>query len=81
MFVVDNRDYFISDKNCHGANTKQSDNLHLPQANLTVCKMDVYCSGVKIFNSLPLQVKEISHDPKKFKSRSNEFIYSYSFYT
>jgi hypothetical protein len=36
--------------------------------------MAVYFSGVKIFNSLSLKVKEISHDPKKFKSRLKNFL-------
>jgi hypothetical protein len=67
MFVVNNRDYFISNKDCHDANTLQSNNLHLPQVNLTVLKIGVYYSGVKIFNTLPFKVKEISHDHRKFK--------------
>jgi hypothetical protein len=81
MFIVNNSDYFISTKDCHGANTRQSNNLHSPQVNLTVFKMVIYYSDVKIFNSLPLKVKEISHDHKKFKSKLKGFLYSYSFYT
>ena len=73
-FVVNNRDYFISNKDCHSSNTRQSNNLHLPQVNLTVFKMSVYYLGVKVFNSLPLKVKEISHDPKKFESRLTGFL-------
>jgi hypothetical protein len=70
MSEVNNRDYFISNKDCHGANTRQSNNLHLPLVNLTVFKMGVNIIRVfKIFNSLPLEVKEISQDHKKFKSR------------
>jgi hypothetical protein len=80
MFVVNNRQYFISNNDCHGTNTRQSNNLHLPQVNLTLLKMAVYYSGGKIFNNLPLKVEGISHDPKKFKPRLKEF-YSYSFYT
>jgi hypothetical protein len=67
--VVNNRDYFISDKDYHCANTRQSNNLHLVQVNMTVFKLGVYYPGVKIFNSRPLKVKKISHDHKKFKSR------------
>ena len=50
------------------------------RVNQTVFKTGVYYSGVKIFNSLPLAVKAISHDHKKFKSRLKKFLYSYSFY-
>jgi hypothetical protein len=81
MYVVNNTDYFISNKYCHGANTRQNNNLHLPQVNLTVFKMGVYYSGVKIFNRLPLRVKEISHYHTKFKSGLKEFLYSYCFCT
>ena len=56
MFVVNSTDYFISNKDCHGANTRQSNNLHVPHVNLTVFKMGVYYSGVKIFNIL-LKIK------------------------
>jgi hypothetical protein len=68
MFLVNNRDYFISNMDCHGANTRQSNNLHLLQVNLTLFTMGVYYSGVTLFNSLPLKVKEISHGHKKLKS-------------
>jgi hypothetical protein len=54
MLVVNNRDCFISNKDCHCANARQSNNLHLPQVNLTVFKMGVYYSDVKVFNSTPL---------------------------
>jgi hypothetical protein len=74
-------DHSISNKDCHGANNRQNNSLHLPQVNLTLFKMCVYYSGVKIFNSLPLKGNEISHEHKKFKSRLKEFFYSYSFYT
>jgi hypothetical protein len=59
---VNNRNYFISNKDCHIAVTRQSNNLHLPQINVAVFKMGVRYSGVIIFNSLPLKVKEISQD-------------------
>ena len=46
MFVVNNMDCFVSNKECHSANTRQINNLHLPQVNLTVFKIGVYYSSV-----------------------------------
>jgi hypothetical protein len=60
MIVVNNGDCFVSNKDCHSVNTRQINNLRLPQVNLTVFKMGVYYSGVKILNNFPLKDKEIS---------------------
>jgi hypothetical protein len=34
---------------------------------LTICQRGVYYSGVKIFNKLPLEIKNIAGNPLKFK--------------
>ena len=73
MSVANNRDCFISTKECHSDNTRQINNLHLPQVILTVFKMGVYYSSVKIFNS-PFFFKEIPHNPKKFKPMLKNFF-------
>ena len=57
MFVVSNRDCFVSNKDCHSANTGQINNLHFHPVNLTVFKMGVYYSGVKYSNSVHLKLK------------------------
>lgn len=66
---------------CHKINTRQIVNLHLFKVNLTKYRNGVYHSGVKIFNGLPAKLKEISDNPKKFKSMLKEFLYSHSFYS
>jgi hypothetical protein len=77
-FVVKNRAVFLAIKECHKINTRQAVNLHLCQVNLTTYRNGVYYSGVKIFNGLPTKPKEISDNPKKFKSMLKEFLYSHS---
>jgi len=47
--------------------TKQSSNLYLPQANLTIYQKGAYYSGIKIFNNLPLEVKNIADNQNKLK--------------
>jgi hypothetical protein len=73
MFVIKNRDYFAKNKDCHGVNTRQNINLHTFQVNLTIYGKGVYHTEVKL--------KEISNNPRKFKSELKEFIHLNSFYT
>jgi len=37
--------------------------------------------GIKIFNNLPLEIKNVAHNQKTFKTALNKFLYTYSFYT
>jgi len=47
--------------------TTQRNNLYLPQTNLTICQKGVYYSGIKIFNNLPSEIKNVAGNQKKFK--------------
>jgi len=48
----------------HNIDTRQRNNLHLPQANLTIYQKGVYYSGIKIFNNLPLEIKNVADNQK-----------------
>jgi len=37
--------------------------------------------GIKIFNNLPLKIKNVAGNQKKFKIALKKFVYTYSFYT
>jgi hypothetical protein len=39
-------------------------NLYLPQANLTIYQKGVYYAGIKIFNRLPIEIKNTSNNLK-----------------
>jgi hypothetical protein len=39
-----------------------------------------YNMAIEVFNSLPLQIKEIAHDIEHFKEELESFLYSNSFY-
>jgi hypothetical protein len=41
---------------------------------------DPYCFGIKLFNCLPLKIKELAHDIKLFRTALKIFIHSKSFY-
>jgi hypothetical protein len=43
--------------------TRQRNNLRLPQANLAIFKKGAYYSGIRTFNSLPTEMKDLSDNP------------------
>jgi hypothetical protein len=81
MFVVQNKNFFLTNNENHNLDTTQRNNLYLPQANLTTYQKGVYYSGIIIFNNLPLQIKNIAGNQKKFKIALKNFLNTYSFYT
>ena len=42
LFVVNNRDYFVSNSVYHNINTRQKNYLHLPQVHLAMYQKGVY---------------------------------------
>ena len=67
MFVVQNKNLFLTNKENHNLDTRQRNNLYLPQANLTIYQKRTYYSGIKIFNILPLEVKNVAGNQKNSK--------------
>jgi hypothetical protein len=51
----------------HTVDTRQRQNLHLPQANLTIHQKGAYYAGIKIYNKLPIGIKNASNNLKMFK--------------
>ena len=81
MFIVQNKNLFLTNKENHNIDTRQRNNLYLPQANLTIYQKGAYYSGIKIFNNLPMEVKIVAGNQKKFKIALKKILYTYSFYT
>jgi hypothetical protein len=81
MFVVQHKDFFITSMDSHNLETRQSNNLYTPQANLSVYQKGAYYSGVKIFNKLPSNIKNVNDNITKFKTTLKRFLYANSFYT
>jgi hypothetical protein len=57
IFVVQHKDFFITSMDSHNLETRQSNNLYILQANLSVYQKGAYYSGIKIFNKLPSNIK------------------------
>ena len=54
--------------------TRQGNNLYLPQANVTVYQKGAYCWGIKIFNNLPMEIKNVADNLKKVWNGSKTFF-------
>jgi len=80
MFVVQNKNLLMSNNENHNLDTRQRNNLYLPQAILTIYRKGAYYSGIKIFNNLPLEIKNIAHNQNKFKIALKKFLHTYTFY-
>jgi hypothetical protein len=48
--------------------------LHYPLSQLTVFQKGTYYAGIKVFNSLPAAIKELSHNIKQFKLVLKNFL-------
>jgi hypothetical protein len=81
LFVVKNRGLFKYNSDVHKFNTRTNYDLHLPTAKLTIFQKGVYYSGIKIYNHLPLHLKQLSCDINKFKSAVKRFLLTNFFYT
>jgi hypothetical protein len=81
LFVVNNRNYFTPNSAYHDSNMRHRNDLHLPQATLAMYQKGVHYSGVKVFNSLPKTLKDISNKPGKFKIALKHFLLTNSFYS
>ena len=81
MFVVQNKNFFLTNNENYNLDTRQRNNLYFPQANLTIYQGGAYYSGIKIFNKLPLDIRNVADNQKGFKIALKKFLHKHSFYT
>jgi hypothetical protein len=62
MFVVENKGIFQAKSEMHGINTRQNSKLYQPQSNFTLYQEGVHYSGVKVFNNLPPNIRNLISD-------------------
>jgi hypothetical protein len=80
MFVVKNREIFVSNKDHYKMNTRHIMDIHMTQVNLAKHGNGVHHMAVKIYNALPNTLKEISKDTVKFKVNLKTFLHFGTFY-
>jgi len=80
-FVITNSKQYITYSSIHGRNTRYGSDFHQTISNLSLYQRGSYHMGLKIFNSLPTCIKDISCNLKVFTYLLKIFLHSNSFYT
>jgi hypothetical protein len=80
IFVIKYKHLFSTNYQIHSVHTRSKTNLHPPTANLTKFQKGVYYSGIKIFNNLPHNIKDLAHEIKLFWNALKRFLLTNSFY-
>jgi hypothetical protein len=82
-FVVDNMDQYSFVSDVHNRDSRQVFNLNLyqPSTHLWLYQRGSYYMGIKLFNCLPLKLKQLYKNVKQFKLKLKEFLSCHSFYT
>jgi hypothetical protein len=75
------KELFKLNGNVHTFNTRSNHDLCLPTTNLTVFQTGVWYSGIKVYNHLPVNIKQLSNNNSKFKMALKRFLLTNSFYT
>lgn len=80
--IADNFDSFLPITEVHNYNTRNNKNLFTPTTSLSLFQKGSYFTAIKIFNSLPSQMKELIHSNKKlFKCKVKSLLLDNTFYT
>jgi hypothetical protein len=80
LFVLKNKNLFITNYDRHNVQTRHSDNLYLPTSSLTLYQNGVYYTGIKFFNNLPPELKELVQMPKIVKNSLRRYLVLHCFY-
>ena len=81
LFVANNKDLFDTNNIFHQYNTRTNKNLHLPSIHLMKYAKGPYVNGIKVFNHLPENIKNLECSPAKFKNALKIFFYQHPFYS
>jgi hypothetical protein len=81
LFVVKNKHLFTLNSDNYTRSTRQVNNLYYPVACLTLYQHGVHYMGVKVFNSLPSYIKDVSGNIKRFERSLKQFLHTHSFYS
>jgi hypothetical protein len=72
---------FLANSDIHGIHTRQGLDLHYPTYKLAKLQKGVFYTGIRIFNNLPHNIKNLSNDINEFKYALKKFLQVGSFYS
>jgi len=81
MFVAKNGDLFQANTDVHSFGTRYKNDLHLPSAKLKVFQRGTFYSGIRAYNHLPRNIKDLSYDTKRFQRVLKTFFQTHLFYS
>jgi hypothetical protein len=79
LFVTDNQTKFCSGSDVHGLNTRNREQLYLPNANLSVFQKGSVFVAIKLFNRLPKIIQSLKEDRMRFRNKLSSYLMSNSF--
>jgi hypothetical protein len=80
-FILNNQEHFQTNSTTHSVNTRKRDYLHRPTANLSCYQKSAHCVGIKIFNSLPSDLRSLMNKQTQFKVALKRYLNTHYFYS
>jgi hypothetical protein len=80
-FVVNNQELFLTNSAIHRVNTRNRDHVHRPIANLSCLKKNAYYAAIKIFNSLPSNLRSLMNKKAQFKVALKRYLNTHFLYS
>ena len=65
----------------HNISTRNNSDFYQPLSYFTIYQKYPSYIGIKVYNSLPPEINDLSHKIKKFKPSLRGFLHQHSFYT
>lgn len=80
-FLLCNKENFPTNSAIHSINTRRRNDFHTPSSNLSCYQRGVRYMAIKIFNSLPEDIKNLNQNPALFKAKLKNYLISHTFYS
>jgi hypothetical protein len=79
--VANNIHLYETCADVHGSNIRQNADFYQPSTRPSISQTGTFHIGIKIFISLPSEIKDLIHNVIQLKNDSKFFFYLNSFYT
>ena len=80
-FLLCNKENFPTNSAIHSIDTRRRNDFHTPSSNLSCFQRGVRYMAIKMFNSLPEDIKNHSQNPAVFKVKLKNYLISHTFYS
>jgi len=80
LFAVNNKNKLPLNSNIYSASTRQKCNFRQPSSHLLLYQKGVCSTGIKVFDTLPQNIKNLIDNPKQFKSTLKNYLHAHSLY-